>query len=135
MRSIILMVALTIGLLAPVRAADNAADAQAVITAQAEAFGRDDAVAAYALAAPGIRTMFPEAAGFLAMVRGSYAPVYRHKTFEFGDAAVADGRVEQKVRIIDADGVPWDALYTVETQPDGSLKISGCVLLKVGQAV
>jgi hypothetical protein len=69
------------------------------------------------------------------MVRGSYAPVYRHKTFEFGEADVADGSVRQKVRIVDADGVPWDALYTLETQPDGSLKISGCVLLKVGQSV
>jgi hypothetical protein len=31
--------------------------------------------------------------------------------------------------------VPWEALYTLELQPDGSLKISGCTLLKAGQAV
>jgi len=48
---------------------------------------------------------------------------------------MSDGTIEQKVRIVDADGVPWDALYTLEPQPDGSLKISGCMLLKVGQAV
>jgi hypothetical protein len=135
MRNIMVMAALAISLLSPARAADDAAPAKAVIAAQAEALGRDDAAAAYALAAPGIRTMFPDPAGFMAMVRGSYAPVYRHKSFEFGEAEVADGRVQQKVRIVDADGVPWDALYTVETQPDGSLKISGCLLLKVGQSV
>jgi hypothetical protein len=26
--------------------------------------------------------------------------------------------------------VPWEALYTLERQPDGSIKISGCVLVK-----
>jgi hypothetical protein len=31
--------------------------------------------------------------------------------------------------------VPWEALYTLEQQADGSLKISGCTLLKAGQAV
>jgi hypothetical protein len=31
--------------------------------------------------------------------------------------------------------VPWEALYTLEEQPDGSVKIIGCVLLKAGQAV
>ena len=60
----------------------------------------------------------------MAMVRGSYAPVYRHKSFEFGEARVADGRIAQRVRIVDAEGVPWEALYTLEQQADGSLKIT-----------
>ena len=34
------------------------------------------------------------------------------------------------MQIIDADGVAWDALYTLETQADGSLKISACILKK-----
>jgi hypothetical protein len=67
------------------------------------------------------------------MVQHSYAPVYRHKSFEFGEARASDGKIAQQVRIVDADGVPWDALYTLEQEPDGSLKISGCVLIKVGQ--
>jgi uncharacterized protein DUF4864 len=69
------------------------------------------------------------------MVQRSYAPVYRHKSFEFGQARAADGKVAQQVRIVDADGVPWEALYTLEVEPDGSLKISGCVLIRVGQGV
>ena len=33
---------------------------------------------------------------------------------------------------VDTDGVAWDALYTLETQADGSLKISACILKKDG---
>ena len=69
------------------------------------------------------------------MVQRGYAPVYRHRRFEFGEAQVADGRVAQRVHIIDADGVPWEALYTLEQEPDGSLRITGCTLLKVGEGV
>lgn len=69
------------------------------------------------------------------MVRRSYAPVYRHRSFEFGEARVSNGIIAQRVHIIDTDGVPWEALYTLELEPDGSVKISGCVLLKAGQAV
>ena len=135
MRAFVLLVALLIGLGASARAGDNVAAAQRVIRSQVEAFGRDDAAAAYSYAAPAIHEMFPQADIFMYMVQHSYPPVYRHKSFEFGEARVADGKVAQRVHIIDADGVPWEALYTLEQQPDGSVKISGCVLLKAGQGV
>jgi Domain of unknown function (DUF4864) len=48
----------------------------------------------------------------------------------FGEARIVDGKILQEVQIIDADGVAWDALYTLETQADGSLKISACILKK-----
>ena len=129
MRAFVLLVALLIGLGPPARAADDVAAAQNVIRSQVEAFARDDAAAAYSHAAPAIQEMLPEADMFMAMVRGSYAPVYRHKSFEFGEARVADGKIAH------AEGVPWEALYTLEQQPDGSLRISGCTLLRAGQAV
>jgi hypothetical protein len=134
MRVLILLAALLIGLGAPARAADDVAAAQSVIRSQEQAFGRDDFAAAYAHAAPAIQSIFPDAETFMAMVRRSYAPVYRHKSFEFGEARVADGKIAQRVHILDAEGVPWEALYTLELQPDGSLKITGCMLLKAGQA-
>jgi hypothetical protein len=118
---------------APARAADDVAAAQGVIRSQEEAFSRDDAAAAYSYAAPAIHDLFPQADIFLGMVQRSYAPVYRHRSFEFGQAQVADGKIAQQVHIVDADGVPWEALYTLESGPDGSLKITGCVLLKTGQ--
>ena len=135
MRMIALLVALLIGLAAPVHAADDVTAAQNVIRSQADAFGSDDATTAYSFAAPGIQGMFPQADGFLAMVRNQYAPVYRHKSFEFGEAKAEEGKIAQRVHIIDADGLPWEALYTLEQEPDGSLKISGCILLKAGQSV
>jgi hypothetical protein len=115
--------------------ADDITSAQNVIRAQEQAFGRDDATAAYSYAAPAIREVFPQASAFMFMVQHSYAPVYRHKSFEFGEARAADGQIAQRVHIIDADGRPWEALYTLEQQPDGSFKIIGCVLLKAGEAV
>lgn len=135
MRAFLLPVAFLIGLASPSRAADDVATAQGVIRSQVEALRRDDAAAAYSHAAPAIREIFPQADNFMAMVRGSYAPVYRHRSFEFGEARVADGRIAQRVHIVDGDGVAWEALYTLEQQPDGSLKITGCTLLKAGQAV
>jgi hypothetical protein len=34
----------------------------------------------------------------------------------------------------DSDGEAWEARYTLERQPDGSLEITGCSLLRAGQA-
>jgi hypothetical protein len=135
MRALVLLLAFLIGFASPACAADDVAAAQRVIRSQAEAFGRDDAEAAFSYAAPAIHDMFHRAEIFMMMVQQGYAPVYRHKSFEFGEARVADGQIAQRVHIIDADGVPWEALYTLEQQPDGSLKITGCSLLKAGQGV
>lgn len=134
MRALVLLIAFLISLGAPARAADDVATAQSVIRSQEQAFSRDDPAAAYSHAAPAVQGIFPDAETFMAMVRNSYAPVYRHKSFEFGEARATDGKIAQRVHILDAEGVPWEALYTLELQPDGSLKITGCMLLKAGQA-
>jgi hypothetical protein len=120
---------------APARAGDDIATAQSVISAQEQAFGRDDAAAAYSYAAPAIRERFPQPDVFMSMVRDTYTPVYRHKSFAFGEAQVDGDWIAQRVHITDANGEMWEALYTLEREPDGSLKITGCTLLKAGQAV
>jgi hypothetical protein len=134
MRGIVLLLVFLFGLAAPALA-DDVAAAQGVIRAQEQAFSRNDAAAAYSHAAPEIRQLFPEADVFMQMVQQAYAPVYRHKSFEFGEARVANGRIAQRVHIVDDNGGAWEAMYTLEQQPDGSLKITGCSLLKAGQAV
>ena len=134
MRALVLLVVFLIGLGSPAFA-DDVAAAQSVIRAQEQAFGRGDATAAYAHAAPAIQQIFPQADIFLQMVRQAYPPVYRHKSFEFGEARAAGGQIAQRVHIVDDNGEAWEALYTLEQQPDGSLKITGCSLLKAGQAV
>ena len=135
MRTAFLLLTALLCLAAPARAADDTADAQGVIRAQEQAFSHDDAAAAYSYAAPEIKQLFPEAGIFMSMVQNGYAPVYRHRSFEFGESQAADGRIAQRVHIIDANGEAWEALYTLERQLDGSLKITGCSLLKAGQAV
>jgi hypothetical protein len=116
-------------------AADDVAAAQNVIRSQEQAFSRDDAAAAYSYAAPVIQKLFPQADIFLFMVQNSYAPVYRHRSFEFGEARTEGNWVAQRVHIVDANGETWEALYTLEQQADGSFKITGCTLLKAGEAV
>ena len=138
MRIFALFLACCFSLASPVHAMDDAmkSKTQEIIRAQMEALGRDDADAAYGYAAPAIKGMFPQASGFLEMVKHGYAPVYRHQSVDFREIREGSGSIGQTVHIVDADGVPWDALYTLEQQPDGTWKISGCVLLKaVEQAV
>ena len=133
MRAVLVLASLLLCLSLPARAADVAA-AQSVIRAQEQAFDRGDAAAAWSHAAPAIREVFPHAEIFMQMVRQAYPPVYRHRSFEFGEAKVSGGHVAQRVQIVDDDGEAWEALYTLEQQPDGSLKITGCSLLKAGQS-
>jgi hypothetical protein len=135
MRIAALLIALTIALGAAPAFADDIATAQGIIRAQEQAFARDDAAAAYSYAAPAIREIFPAADIFMSMVQSGYAPVYRHRSFEFGDSKVDGDWIAQHVHIIDANGEAWEALYTLEQQADGSYKITGCSLLKAGQAV
>jgi Domain of unknown function (DUF4864) len=135
MRAFVLLTALLIGLVQPARAGDDVAAAQNVIRSQEQALARDDAAAAYSYAAPEIHGLFPQADIFMSMVQQGYPPVYRHKSFEFGESRIEGGWIAQRVHIVDANGEPWEALYTLERQPDGSLKITGCTLLKAGQDV
>ena len=135
MRIAALLVVLSIAC-SPISArADDVATAQGVIRAQEQAFAHDDAAAAYSQAAPAIKEIFPAPDIFMSMVQKGYAPVYRHKSFEFGESKIEGSSIAQRVHIIDANGEAWEALYTLEQQADGSYKITGCSLLKAGQAV
>jgi Domain of unknown function (DUF4864) len=130
MRILALLVSVFIGSILPAAAEEDVAAGQAVIRSQEEAFSRDDAAAAYTFAAPAIRSMYQTPNSFMSMVRNGYAPVYRHRSFEFGEAKAYEGNIYQQVHIIDANGDAWEALYTLEPQRDGTFKISACVLKK-----
>ena len=134
MRAIVLLIVLLLGLSSPARA-DDVAAAQNVIRSQEQAFARDDAAAAWSHAAPAIQELFQRPEIFMQMVQQGYAPVYRHRSFEFGEAKAAGGQIAQRVHIVDDNGEAWEALYTLERQADGSFRITGCSLLKAGQAV
>jgi hypothetical protein len=130
MRALLLVVAFLISSTALAGADDDVATGQSIIQSQEEAFSHDDAATAYTFAAPAIQSWYRTPDAFMSMVRNGYAPVYRHRSFEFGEATIFEGKIVQQVHIIDADGMAWEALYTLEPQSDGSLKITACVLTK-----
>ena len=134
MRIAALVVALIVAFGPLAARADDVTAAQDVIRAQEQAFVHDDATAAYSYAAPAIKQIFPAPDIFMSMVQNGYAPVYRHRSFDFGDSKIEGSTIAQRVHIIDANGEAWEALYTLEQQADGSYKIIGCSLLKAGQA-
>ncbi|KST56983.1 topoisomerase II [Methylobacterium sp. GXS13] len=123
---------LILGLAGPALADDGArAAARAVITKQVEALGRDDASTAYAQAAPAIQELFPNADLFIGMVRNQYRPVYRHRSFVFGEGRdTGEAGVMQSVAIQDEYGVDWTAEYSLARDADGSWRITGCRLIK-----
>lgn len=103
-----------------------------IIDGQIKAFNADDTAAAYAHAAPLIHQMFPDPEAFMAMVRQGYTPVYRQRSYAFGKAREdTPGLPIQEVKILDANGKSWIAVYTFQKQPDGSWKINGCSLKEV----
>ena len=107
-----------------------------VIEAQLDAFAKDDAARAFSLAAPGIREIFGSAEKFMDMVRSSYAVVYRPKSVLIEAPVLIDGQVVQPVRMTDAEGRGWIAIYPMQRQPDGSWRTNGCQLGRLaGQQV
>lgn len=108
---------------------------QAVISAQLEAFQRDDGPGAYAFAAPVIRQRFPTPDIFMDMVRQGYQPVYRPQSVEFLESRVIDGSPFQAVRLIGPDGLAVIALYRMEQQADGSWRIAGVQLVRPSESL
>ncbi|MCW2084260.1 hypothetical protein ABIE85_008276 [Bradyrhizobium diazoefficiens] len=97
--------------------ADDVAAAQGIIRAQEQAFVRDDATAAYSYAAPAIKEIFPAPDIFMSMVQNGYAPVYRHKSFEFGDSKTEGNWIAQRVHIVDANGEAWERSTRSSSRP------------------
>jgi hypothetical protein len=114
----------------------TAASSRAIVERQFDAFERDDAEAAYALAAPTIKQMFDDADHFMAMVRDHYAPVYRHRSAEFGAFTESGDEASLQATLVDGDNVVWTAFYSFRRVPNGDWLISGCVLVKAeGSAI
>ena len=119
--------------LAQVKAADAAA-VRKVIEAQIDAFRKDDAERAFSYATAEIRLTFGTPQNFMEMVRSSYAVVYRPRSVAF-DAPVyaGDDELVQPVRLTDAEGRAWIALYPMQRGSDGVWRTNGCQLRRVGQ--
>ena len=130
-RTLLLALALLASL--PASAAVNGADVveiRAVIQRQIDAFRRDDARGAFALASPGVRQTFRTPEQFLDAVRLAYRAVYRPSAVAFRGALVMGEEVVQTVHITDRAGGAWVAYYSMQRQRDGSWKTNGCHLVQ-----
>jgi hypothetical protein len=103
--------------------------AQTVIDSQLKAFIANDGVAAYSFAAPNVKRIFPTVDTFMSMVTNGYAPVRKPQSYSFGKVEqTGPSSIIQQVLIVGPDGKDYEAVYTLELQPDGSFKITGCSL-------
>jgi hypothetical protein len=101
-----------------------------VITHQLEAFRRDDAADAFALASPEIQAKYGTPEHFLTIVKTFYEPVYRPRRLGgFTNPYVMDGQLTQPVLLVGPGGDFVVALYAMQKQPDGRWKILGCSLI------
>jgi hypothetical protein len=107
---------------------DDARAVRDVVEAQIDAFQRDDAVRAFSYASAGIHSVFGTPENFMHMVRNSYAVVYRPQTVRFETAVMMEGVVIQPVRLTDAEGRAWLAVYSLLRAQDGAWRIDGCSL-------
>ena len=120
----------TTDVLADRAAPSEQTEIRAVIQQQLNAFSRDDANAAYAIASPMIQQMFGTAANFMAMVRQGYGQIYRHRRMEFGKLAQVNGEWVQLVVFTGSHGHKALAVYTMFKDAAGGWRIHGCRLLQ-----
>ena len=135
MRRIILSLFLVILAFTPLARAETLGSADkaaitAVIESQLKAFAADDGNAAYAHAAPIVTSVFPTVEGFMAMVKGGYAPIYRNSSHSFDELTTDTlGRPALRVILRGMDGKTYEARYSMDKQPDGTWKIAGVSML------
>ena len=110
---------------------EDALAIRAVIAEQLDAFTHDDAPRAFSQATPGIRAQFGSPEVFINMVRTAYPVVYRPKTVQFEKSVLIEGQVIQPVKMTDAEGHMWVALYPMQRQADGGWRINGCQLARL----
>jgi hypothetical protein len=108
---------------------------RAVIHRQIDAFRRDDATSAFALASPDVQQAFGTPQRFLEVVRMAYRAVYRPAQVSFLDPMVLSGDVVQQVQITDRAGGVWVAYYSMQRQDDGSWRTNGCHLVQPAKSL
>jgi Domain of unknown function (DUF4864) len=103
--------------------------AQTVIDSQLKAFIANDGATAYSFAAPNVKQIFPTVDTFMSMVTNGYPPVRRPQSYSFGKVEqTGPTSIIQQVLIVGPDGKDYEAVYTLEQQPDGTFRITGCSL-------
>ncbi|MEY4749243.1 MAG: hypothetical protein RIQ60_1457 [Pseudomonadota bacterium] len=114
------------------------ADARAVrvvVQSQIDAMAQDDGETAFSYATPEVQRKFGNPSSFMTMVRHGYPMVIRPRQVAFQRALSDNDTVIQGVYLRDSVGLNWLASYELQRQPDGSWRISGCVVHPVQSMV
>lgn len=114
---------------------NDLAEIRAVIHRQIDAFKRDDARSAFALASPGVQQAFGTPEKFMDVVRMAYRAVYRPAAVAFLEMMVIGGDVVQQLQVTDRAGTVWLAYYAMQRQHDGTWRTSGCHLVQPSRTV
>ena len=99
-----------------------------VIERQLDAIKRDDADAAFALAAPNIRRAFKDPRTFMALVDKDYKPMRRWEAASFLDLRKFDDHCLQRVQLIDAKGTVTVASYAMVKANTGEWWVAGVAM-------
>ena len=63
------------------------------------------------------------------MVTSGYQPVYKPRNYAFGKVReLSTTSIVQQVLVVGPDGRDYEAIYTLEMQPDGNFRITGVSL-------
>ncbi|MGQ0653453.1 MAG: DUF4864 domain-containing protein [Betaproteobacteria bacterium] len=111
------------------------AEIRTVINRQIDAFRRDDAPGAFALASPAVQQSFGTPERFLDVVRMAYRAMYRPAKVAFLDLVVIGGDVVQQLQVTDRAGAVWLAYYAMQRQEDGSWRANGCHLVQPNRVI
>jgi Domain of unknown function (DUF4864) len=110
--------------------ADQAA-MRLLIEAQIAAMQADDWPGAFALASPDLQAQYGTPAALRDDVTANYAPLPAVANAEFIDVVMFRGLPTYRVTLSDGDGATATAYYLVRRLDDGSLRVAGCVLVRV----
>lgn len=114
---------------------EDFADMRTVIQRQLEAFRRDDAKGAFALASPAVQRAFGTPERFLDVVRTAYRPMIRPAAVSFLEPVMFGPDAVQPVQLTDRSGGVWLAYYAMQRQKDGSWRANGCHLAQPSKTV
>jgi hypothetical protein len=104
---------------------------RALIEAQIAVMRADDWSGAFALASPDLQAQYGTPDALKDDVTAHYAPLPAIASAEFIDIVTFRGLPTYRVTLADGDGLTTTAYYLVRRLDDGSLRIAGCVLVRV----
>jgi hypothetical protein len=102
-----------------------------LIDAQIAAMRAGDWPGAFALASPDLQAQYGTPDALKDDVTAHYAPLPAIASAEFIDIVTFRGLPTYRVTLADGNGLTTTAYYLVRRLDDGSLRIAGCVLVRV----